>query len=75
MLWSSLEGQWLKDLVLSLQQLGSLLWCGFHLWPGNFHILQAQPKKKKEEISGVPLTHSLFLHFKANALFHGNTPK
>ena len=25
----SLEVQWVKDLVLSLQQLGLLLWCGF----------------------------------------------
>lgn len=35
--------QWVRDLVvLSPQQLGSLLWCGFHPWSGNFHMLQAQ---------------------------------
>ena len=39
--------QWVKNLVLSLQQLGSLLWHGFHPWPRNFHIPQAQPKKKR----------------------------
>ena len=37
-----------KDLVLSLQRLGLLLWCGFKPWPGNFHVLQMQPKKKKK---------------------------
>ena len=35
--------QWLKDPVLSLLWLGSLLWCGFNPWPGNFCML----KKKK----------------------------
>ena len=37
---SSFVAQWVKDLALSLQQLGSLLWCGFDLWPGNFYVLQ-----------------------------------
>ena len=32
--------QWLKDLTLSL------LWLRFSPWPGNFHMPQAQPKKK-----------------------------
>ena len=36
--------QWIKDLV-SLQWLGSLLWLRFDPWPGNFHVLWAQPKK------------------------------
>lgn len=31
--------QCVKDLVLTLQQLGSLLSCGFDLMPGNFHKL------------------------------------
>ena len=35
----------LKDLVLSLQQLGSLLWRRFDPWPGNFRMPQAQPKR------------------------------
>ena len=38
--------QWVKNPVLSLQQLGSLLWCGFDHRPQNFHILQAWLKKK-----------------------------
>lgn len=38
--------QWVKDLVLSLQQLGMLLWHGFHPWPGTFHMPWVQPKKK-----------------------------
>ena len=42
-----------KDLALSLQQLGWLLWCGFNPWPGNFHlphaIGMAKKKKKREE--------------------------
>ena len=27
--FSSLAAQWVKDSALSLQRLGSLLWCGF----------------------------------------------
>ena len=41
----------IKDLVLSLQQPRSLLWCEFHPWPGNFHMPHAQPKKKKKQIN------------------------
>ena len=37
--------QQVKDLVLSLQWLRSLLWHGFSPWPGNFHMLRVQPKK------------------------------
>ena len=37
--------QWVKDLLLSL------LWCGFNPWPRNFHMPQAQSKKKKESSS------------------------
>ena len=40
---------WVKDLVVSLQWLRSLLWCRFDPWPGNFHMLLVQPKKKKEK--------------------------
>ena len=50
--------QQIKDLALSLQQLVWLLWCGFNPWPGNFHMLPAQPKKKKKVIKenkGVPI--------------------
>ena len=41
----SLGAQWVKHLQLSLQQLSLLLWHGFSLWPGNFHMLQAKLKK------------------------------
>ena len=36
--------QWVKDLALSLQWLGSLLWCRFDSWLGNFHVLWVWPK-------------------------------
>ena len=41
----SLVAQKVKDLVVSLQQLRSLLWYGFNPWPGNFHMPQVWPKK------------------------------
>ena len=41
---SSLMAHQAKDPVLSLQWLGSLLWCGFHPWPRNFHMLRVWPK-------------------------------
>ena len=41
--------QKVKDLVLSLQWLRSLLCCGFSPWPRNFHMPQAWPKKKKKK--------------------------
>ena len=44
---SSLVAQWVKDPVLSLQWLRSLLWRGFNPWPGNFHMLRVQPRKKR----------------------------
>ena len=44
---SSFAMHQVKDPVLSLQWLGSLLWCRFNPWPGNFHMPWAQPKKKK----------------------------
>ena len=39
-------GPVVKDLVLSLLWLGSMLWHGFDPWPGNFHMPQAQPINK-----------------------------
>ena len=36
-------------LALCLQQLRSLLWLRFDLWPGNFCVLWVQPKKKKKK--------------------------
>ena len=46
--------QQVKDLALPLLWLRSLLWHRFGSWPGNVHMLQARPKKKKESWS----THS-----------------
>ena len=36
--------QWVKDPVLSRQQLGSLLWHRFIPWSGNFHMSRTRPK-------------------------------
>ena len=55
--------QQVKDLVLSLQWRSSMLWCGLDLWPRNFHMLQAWPKKGKVK-SKIPLIKfSLSLFF------------
>lgn len=43
---SVLVEQQVKDSVLSLQWLGSLLRHGFDSWPGNFCMPQAWPNKK-----------------------------
>ena len=40
--------QGVKNPALSLQWLGSLLWLRFDPWPGNFHMPQAQQKKRKK---------------------------
>ena len=37
--------QWVKNSIVSLQWLGSLLWCGFNLWPG---CMGAARKDKKQ---------------------------
>ena len=44
---SSLVPQEVKDPALSLQRLGSLLWRRLSPWPGNFHMPQVRPKKKR----------------------------
>ena len=41
--------QQVKDLALSLPQLGLLLWCEFYPWPRNFHMSQVWPKEGEEE--------------------------
>ena len=46
LLQESLVLQWVKDLALSLQWLGLLLWHRFDPWPGNFYMLWAWLKKK-----------------------------
>ena len=40
--------QWVKDLALSLQRPGLLLWCGSDPWLGSFHMPWAWQKKKKK---------------------------
>ena len=52
--------QWVKDLVLSLQWLGLLLWCGFDPWPRNFHMLEVQPKKKKKNLENISILLYVF---------------
>ena len=39
--------QWVKDLVLPQLWHRPQLWLWFDPWPGNFHMLQMQPEKKK----------------------------
>ena len=45
--------QWVKDLALSLQWLGSLLRRRFNPWPRNFHMpwewLEKKKKKERKE--------------------------
>ena len=45
-----------RDPVLSLQQPTLLLWCQFDSWPGNFHMLQVQPKKQKPKNKLLSIT-------------------
>ena len=47
-LWEFSCSALVKDLALSLQQLGWLLWCRFSPWSQNFHMPWVQPKKKKD---------------------------
>ena len=42
--------QQVKDPALSLLWLASLLWRGFSPWPGNFHMLWVQPKRKNKTL-------------------------
>ena len=67
--------QWVKDPVLSLQGIGSLLWHGFDPWPRIFHMPRAWPigpdwsmstsssaniyKAKNENFKGLCLDFSL----------------
>ena len=52
--------QQVKDPVLSLQWLWSLLWRSLHPWPGNFHTSQAQltPPTPKSQLSPLALSIS-----------------
>ena len=53
--------QWIKDLTLSLQQLGSLLWYEFNSWPGNFRVPWAEEKKKKRVWKVLNFIHTLYV--------------
>lgn len=43
------DGLIFEEPALSLQQLGSLLCCGFNPWPRDFHMLWARTKKKLQK--------------------------
>ena len=53
-----------KDLALSLQQFGSLLWLMFNPWPRNFHMLQvgAEKRKKRSSHHGSVVTNPTRIH-------------
>ena len=51
--------QQIKDLALSLQWFGLLLWHGFDPWSGNVHMPQAWPERKKSFKS----LHQISFHF------------
>ena len=54
--------QWVKDLVLSLLWLCSMLWCGFNPWPGNVTMPPEWQKKKKKDLpnANVVFKNSFF---------------
>ena len=57
--WSSLVAQQVKDPVLSLLHLGSLLWHRLHPWPGIPHAA-GTAKKKKTPIPDVEILIQVF---------------
>ena len=68
-----LVSQWVKDLVLFLQQLGSLLCSGFDPWPGNFYMAWIQPEKKGGEAKKMH-DRQLFFFFLRPHLCHMKFP-
>ena len=52
---NSLVAQCVKDLGLSLQQLGSMLWCIFSSWPQNFYMPWAQPPPPPKKLTSSPM--------------------
>ena len=54
LLGSFLLVQQIRDLALSLKQLGWLLLCVFSPWPGNFCMLRGAAKKKKKNCDFCP---------------------
>ena len=61
---------WVKDLALLLQRLGSLLWCRFRPWPGNFHTLWVSTKKKKKAHKRL-----VVLYMNVHSSFHCDSPQ
>ena len=59
---SSLVAQWVKNLALSLHQMGLLLWHGFNPWPRNFHSKLA-PQKWLELLQWQCQILLFLLHF------------
>ena len=59
-----------KNLAMSLQWLGSLLWCGFNPWPRNFYMPHAMGAAKKIKTSKVVFFRTLFSD-KPRKMFHG----
>ena len=64
--------QQVKNLALSPQWLGLLLWCRFDPWPWNFHMSWAWPRKKKkiegEKASELDMSPDLNFAFYRNDL-------
>ena len=55
--------QWVKDLVLSLQWLGLVLWLGFNPGPRNFCMPWMQPKNPKTHKTTKALQISIVFLF------------
>ena len=55
---SYLVAQGLKDPALSLLCFGSLLWCRFNPWPGNFCMPGLWPKKMNDLTRKIPTKRS-----------------
>ena len=78
--------QWVKEPMMSLLWLRNLvlllLWCGFHSWLRNFHMHQAQPKKKKQhsencnvfldKITIIPSFQLIYLKVQVLSSHHGS---
>ena len=60
--------QWVKDLALSLQWLGSLLWHGFNPWLRNFYVLQEEQEwflaQSTQEILVIIIFHHLNVYIR-----------
>ena len=55
--WCSPVAQQVKDLMMSLQQPGSRMWCRFSPWPRDFHMLWACPCPKRRKSLNAKVDH------------------